>query len=134
MNRRLSGYIYLEEDVAYVPTELSRFSLSYGILRFLFYTLEGAGGPVGETGICGNSMRLHGLLAISVLMLRRLLHASGAVSARAGAARYPTTWLLHIARGCYHGGLACRETDRLTVIWVVIAGTRSGAKSVRARA
>ena len=79
-------------------------------------------------------MRLHGLLAISVLMLRRLLHASGAVSARAGAARYPTTWLLHIARGCYHGGLACRETDRLTVIWVVIAGTRSGAKSVRARA
>jgi hypothetical protein len=32
MNRRLSGYIYLEEDVAYVPTELSRFSLSYGIL------------------------------------------------------------------------------------------------------
>jgi len=23
-----------------VPTELSRFSLSYGILRFLFYTLE----------------------------------------------------------------------------------------------
>jgi hypothetical protein len=53
---------------------------SYGLDGAFLSGLGGAGGSVGDCCISNPSTRLHSLVAISVLMLRNLMHSASVSS------------------------------------------------------
>jgi hypothetical protein len=61
----------------YRPLEEKTWVRAYRCVGVCF---SGFGGSVGEVWISGGSTGLHGLLAISVLMLRSLLHSASVAS------------------------------------------------------